>query len=358
MKSINKASIKSAFEDFYPLSLFNDEDIDSIISNSRFREMKKSGLVFKPGSNDPYIIFLLAGSIELHAKSGESFILTDSSELAKYPVANIKPRRYRAAIYSEKAVLAFIPVSVFKPILEKFGSKACIEENAIVFEDDSKILDSDWMMALLQTPMFSNLPTNLIEQLFQTMEEVHVKAGDEIIRQDDFGGYFYLIKKGECAVTKQHGKKEETLKKLFPTQGFGEEALLLNSRRSANVRMLTDGVLLKISNNNFTHFLSRNLIHWIEADGVEPILNEGAIKLYLTEKPESKISGAIRVEPGYIRNVINMLSKNKSYLILSDNEKDAVFASYLLSIRGTKGYIFKGRPEELLESDEDKNTDS
>lgn len=329
---------------FYPLSYFGDEEINIIAGKARINQMNKSDVLFKAGSNDNYVIYLIKGSIKLIAKAGEDYVLDAKSDQAKYPVANLKPRRFDAAVASDNAVLAFIPVDAIEAFLDKSKSKAKVEANVINTEDeDTKILDSDWMMALLQTPMFSKMPTDQIKQLFETMEEVEVKAGDEIIREGGFGGYYFLIKKGECEVTRKKMGRDVVVNKLYPTQAFGEEAILLNSKRSATVKMLTDGILMRISNNNFAKFLGKYLIKWIDIANAENIISKGAVKLDLTEttNPKIDLSDAIKISPASFRNELNKLNKKGAYVIISDNEKNGALASYIMNTQGLRGYVLK-----------------
>ena len=332
------------FKRFYPLSYFGEEEISNIASKARLNQMAKAEVLFKAGSNDSYVIYLIRGQVKLSAATGEEFLLDAKSDQAKYPVANLKPRRFTATVASEDALLAFIPVEIIEGFLAESKSKARVEENVINTEDeDDKILDSDWMMALLQTPMFSKMPTDQIKQLFKTMEEVEVKAGDEIIREGGFGGYYFLIKKGECLVSKNQYGKEVVLNKLYPTQAFGEEALLLNSKRSATVKMATDGVLMRISNNNFAKFLGKHLIKWIDVANAKNIVSKGAEILDLTENTDPKIDlgKAIKISPSSFRDELDKLSKKGGYVIIADSDKNGALASYLMSAHGLRGFVLK-----------------
>ncbi len=344
MEKVEQQIGKDVLKRFYPLSYFGEEELNTIAGKTRINQMSKSDVLFKAGSNDNYVIYLIKGSIRLSAKDSDDFVLDANSDQAKYPVANLKPRRFDAIVASDNALLGFIPVAVIEDFLTKSNSKAKVEKNVINTEDeDTKILDSDWMMALLQTPMFSKMPTDQIKQLFETMEEVDVKAGDEIIREGGFGGYYFLIKKGECEVSRKKMGRDVVVNKLYPTQAFGEEAILLNSKRSATVKMLTDGVLMRISNNNFAKFLGKYLIKWIDIANAENIISKGAVKLDLTEttNPAIDLSDAIKVAPSAFRDELGKLNKKGAYVIISDNEKNGALASFIMNTQGLRGYVLK-----------------
>ena len=334
---------------FYPLDSFAHEEIQLIIGKSKFNHMQKHELLFKEGSNDSDIIYLVRGSIKLTADSGEQFILDSESEQSAYPIANLKPRRFSATVHSDNASVFRIPAEVMEPFMASSVTNAQLKNNSITHDSELKVFDSDWMMALAKTHPFSQLAVPQFEKLFQCMEEIKVKAGDTIITQGEEGDYFYLVKKGQCLVSRHNGKKEIPLAELGPTESFGEEALLAHTTRNATVRMLKNGRLMRINQSDFHRFLKSQIIHWIDPDEVTNVLSDGAIKIDLTEKykPEARISGAIKIPPFMLRNQMKKLSRQKTYLLLCDNDSECAVASYLMSLRGLKSFVLRGGAESL-----------
>jgi CRP-like cAMP-binding protein len=334
---------------FYPLNSFQDEEIKLIIGKSRLNHMQKNELLFKEGSDDSDMIYLVRGSIRLTANSGENFVLDSDSEQSVYPIANLKPRRFSATVHSDNASIFRVPAKAIEPFMDNSKSKAQIKDNSISHDSEMKVFDSDWMMALAKTQPFAQLPVPQFEKLFECMEEIKVKAGDTIITQGDEGDYFYLIKKGQCLVSRHNGKKEIPLAELGPTEAFGEEALLAHTTRNANVRMLKDGRLMRITKNDFQRFLKSQIIHWVDPDEVSGILMKGAIKIDLTEKykPDVQITNAIKIPPFMLRNQMKKLSRKNSYLLLCDNDNECAVASYLMSLRGIRSFVLRGGAESL-----------
>ena len=334
---------------FSPLNSFSEEEIRLIMGKSKLNHMQKNELLFKEGSNDSDIIYLARGSIKLTASSGEQFILDSESEQSAYPIANLKPRRFSATVHSENASIFRIPAEVMEPFMANSGINVQIKDNSISHDSELKVYDSDWMMALAKTQPFSQLPVQHFEKLLECMEEIKVKAGDTIITQGEEGDYFYLINKGQCLVSRFNGKKEIPLAELGPTEAFGEEALLAKCTRNATVRMLKDGRLMRINNADFQRFLKSQIIQWVDPDQVNGLLNDGAIKIDLTEKykPDVKISNAIKIPPFMLRNQMKKLSRKNTYLLLCDNDNECAAASYLMSLRGLKSFVLRGGAESL-----------
>ena len=176
------------------------------------------------------------------------------------------------------------------------------------------------------------------------MEEVRYKAGDTVIKQGDQGDYFYLVKKGQCLISRNNGAKEIPLAELGPTESFGEEALLSNAPRNATVRMLSNGRLMRISKKDFQRFLRDKVIHWIDPGQANDILQKGAVKVDLTQQsePSEQLKGAIKISPIMLRSQMKKLSRKNTYLLLCDSDEECAVASYLLSLRGLESYVLRG----------------
>ena len=74
-----------------------------------------------------------------------------------------------------------------------------------------------------------------------------------MIRQGDEGDYFYIIREGTCSVTRLASGNawDVPLAELSTGDCFGEDALVSDGTRNATVTMLTDGVLMRLSKQQF-----------------------------------------------------------------------------------------------------------
>ena len=344
------AITSDSLKQFYPMTSFNDKELKYINARARLNQMHKRELLFREGDNDNDVVYLIQGQIKLTAATGEEFILDAESSQSQYPIANLKPRRFSATVHSENASIARIPADVIQKFISKDNSNATIEKNEIRHHAESKIFDSDWMMAMVKTPLLRQLPSKLIEKLFMAMEEIKVKAGDTIVSQGEDGDYFYMIKKGTCLVSRHNGSKEIALAELNPTESFSEEALLTDTKRNATIRMMTNGRLMRINKLNFVRFLCNHIINWLDPDQVNGILNQGAIKVDLTENAwlNAEIEDAIKIPPYMLRNQMKKLSRQNIYLLLCDDDNSNALASFLMSMRGIKSYVLRGGAESLV----------
>jgi MFS family permease len=115
---------------------------------------------------------------------------------------------------------------------------------------DSAIEHRDKEIEVLNdVPMFRPLPMPAIDELALYVDDVDVAAGQDVFRQGDHGDRFYVIADGEADVIGD-GRLIRTLR---PGDGFGEIALLHDTRRTATVRARSSIRLYTLDRH---HFLS------------------------------------------------------------------------------------------------------
>lgn len=110
---------------------------------------------------------------------------------------------------------------------------------------------------LARVDLFKTLNHYELTQLADVMESVTFAAGQEIIRQGDFGDKFYILEHGSAAayIDGEGGEKEV---KVYEHQGeyFGEIALLTSEQRKATVRATGNGCsAARLSAEDFTALL-------------------------------------------------------------------------------------------------------
>lgn len=336
----------NALSDFVPLNSLDEEDIKLVNKESKFNSYKKRETLFHEGTDDDDVIFLVSGSIRLSTKDGTSFVLEADNEQAKYPVANLKPRRYSAKVDSETAAIARVPLKLLESLLSNSGQTQFVSSNNTIEHDsEMTVFDSDWMMAMSKTPLFRKIPSQHIHKLFRLMEEVKFKAGDSVVEQGEQGDYFYLIKKGHCLISRHNGVKEVELAEIAPTDSFGEEALLTETTRNATVRMLTNGRLMRLSKKDFQNFMHKPIVHWVDINEATLMVKNGAIKVDVRAEDQTKmkrLKNAVRIPMFMLRNHLKNLSRKNTYVLVCDDGKQSAAASYLFSLRGLDTYVLRG----------------
>ena len=192
------------------------------------------------------------------------------------------------------------------------------------------------------------------------VREVRVKAGDIIIREGDEGDYYYMIQQGRCKVTRSsRAGSELTLATLGAGDAFGEEALLSEAKRNADVVMLTDGILMRLSKQDFNELLKEPMLSWVSSEQADKLVNnEGAVWIDVRPKSEyknSNIAGSINIlppftlrlkaetlDPDKLRFKAETLDPDKQYILYCNHGRQSSVCAYLLSERGLKVHCLKG----------------
>ncbi len=87
----------------------------------------------------------------------------------------------------------------------------------------------------------------MIEDLARALVPVTVAAGDDVVREGEWGGHFYLVGAGSLEVS----AGGQRIRGLNPGDGFGEIALLRDGRRTATVTALEPTDLYELDREPF-----------------------------------------------------------------------------------------------------------
>jgi CRP-like cAMP-binding protein len=101
------------------------------------------------------------------------------------------------------------------------------------------------------------------------VQPVPAKRGETIIQQGDPGDYYYLIESGRCKVSRLVAGSPVQLAELKEGDAFGEEALVADTVRNATVVMNTDGMLLRLSKQDFNDLLRAPLLQKVAGEEAE-----------------------------------------------------------------------------------------
>ena len=99
--------------------------------------------------------------------------------------------------------------------------------------------------------LFSGCSGNELRKIRSSLDEVHVPAGKQLVKEGRIGQQFFIIVEGRAAVTR-NGRKVAT---LGEGSHFGELAMLDRRPRSASVISETDMDVLVMSQRQFNGLL-------------------------------------------------------------------------------------------------------
>ena len=339
---------KNMLKTFVPPSALNAENFQELAGKTFVEDVAAGKAIFKEGETDRQSVYLLDGQAEISSSNGESKIVISGSDIAKHPLCNQQPRKFTATAKVDSKVIRID--SDLLDILLTWDQLSGIEVDEIQVEEDSAAdddTDGDWMTRILQSKAFLQVPPANIQAMFMRMQDVPAKAGDTIIKQGGDGDYYYIIKHGKAKVTRTSKTGSElTLATLGDGDAFGEEALLSEAKRNANIVMTTDGSLVRLSKEDFNELLKEPMLSWVtneEADAL--VKNEGAVWIDVrleSEHKNSGIEGSVNIPLFMLRLKAQTLDPEKIYILYCDSGRRSSACAYLLSERGLQVHCLKG----------------
>jgi CRP-like cAMP-binding protein len=344
-----------------PVSELSPQVQNELINQASILTYKKKEFVFKQGDMDDYAFYLLEGQIELLSHNQVQSTLVSGTDSARYAMARLQPRQFSARAKTDIVILELERSSLDRLMVmdqqgkeEETGGGIEMEVSHIGDEDSG-----DWMTKMLQSELFSRLPTANIQKLFTMLEPIEFKAGDTVINQGDTGDYYFIIQEGRCEVTRSpsQGAKFIKLAELHAGDSFGEEALLTDTTRNASIRMLNDGILMRLSKENFINIIKKpTLIELVYAEAKKLVDENAAVWLdvrYQNEYQESRLEGSLNIPLTILRSQTDKLEKGRRYIICCDTGGRSSAAAFLLTNYGFNVCYLKGGlssvPEDALE---------
>ena len=319
-----------------PISRLSLTDQEAVLSQGMFLTFSAGEIVYAQGREDNYANYLLEGSVEF-LWNGRFVRHLDAEQSAiKRALDGPGAKRYTVRARTWSLVLRIERTDLERKLrlADLDPGTSDLEESDIAREQPS-----NWMIRMLQSQRFANLPPQNIQRVFERMERVDTTANELIIRQGDPGGYYYVIEEGYCDVSREptHGGREVHLSELGPGDGFGEEALVSDRPRNASVTMRSSGVLMRLDKESFVELIRNPLINKVTYQTAHRMIDEGAVWIDIRHRDQFA-KGAFRNARNIPRAVIRVecrkLVKGRKYIVCGEDFGASAAAAFLLAERG------------------------
>lgn len=282
-------------------------------------------------------VYLLSGELKLSFDGGSSFVLVGGTGSSLWPLGKRPPE-----IVAGKAITDIELVRVDDDVLDIIMtwdqlSSGVDSPSGGMESTDWRVMSGAFRVQSLTDGSLSRLPSASIDELFRRFERIKVDAGEQIVREGDPGDFYYIVENGRCEVTRKVGGVDMFLAELKAGDAFGEEALVIDGRRNATVRMKTSGVLLRLKKSDFVELLREPLLKWLSWPEALHQVAGGAIWLdvrYPSEYRNDRLTGAVNVPLGEIRHAIGLLDRDREYIVYCQSGRRSSAAAFLLSQRG------------------------
>jgi CRP-like cAMP-binding protein len=326
-----------------PLSSLGADKLEELANKSTVEELPPGRVIFRQGEKDRRCVYLLAGQIELQTTGNPNLEIVKAKTLeSKYPIAQEIPRPSTCRTKTN-AVLLYIDSDLLEFLMDDTPSGTYEVTEIHVSEDP----ESDWMMRFLQSPAFLRLPTEKIHTLLVRFEEVPVHKGQTIIKQGDTDQWYYIVKEGQCLVSRRPAPSAEEIRLaiLGPGDGFGEEALITNGRRNATVTMKDDGVLVRLSKKDFNELLVKPLLQHVNHHTMMEKARSGAAIIDVRtnkEFSENGIKGAQNIPLSMFRVKTASLNPTREHIVYCNDGGQSAAGAFLLAQHGISCFVLEG----------------
>ncbi|WP_455375106.1 cyclic nucleotide-binding domain-containing protein, partial [Kaarinaea lacus] len=181
-----------------------------------------------------------------------------------------------------------------------------------------------------------------------------------IIKQGDDDGYYYIVKRGKCRVTRKPSVNAAEIEVaiLGVGAGFGEEALIMREPRSATITMTENGQLMRLSRADFTRLLAEPLVQIVSyKDVVKNPKNVFVDVRSYDEYVQNGISNSEHSPLAEMRAKIHTFDSHKQYVMVSGEGGRASAAAFLLCQQGLDAVVLNrglsGVPDDVARGNGD-----
>ncbi|MGZ4979564.1 MAG: cyclic nucleotide-binding domain-containing protein [Methylobacter sp.] len=302
----------------------------------------EDGFLFKKGDISPQLVYLINGEVTLQAAGLVVEVIAANSDSARFALAHQIPRKIDAAANGKVRFLRLNADIVNNPL-----SRIHKEDNSYMVIDETEGDPDDWMTALLRSPIFQRLPPANLQKILMSLEAVHFKKGETILEQGGAGDYYYLIKKGQCLLTRKPSPnaKEIKLAQLANGDTFGEDALLSGAPRNVTITALTDIVLLRLDKKQFISLIKEPSLKFVDYEGMQDAIARGAILLDVRSKDDyddQHLDGSINLPFFSLRMQLKTLSQERPVVVVCQDGRTSEAAAFLLLRNKIGAMILKG----------------
>ncbi|OUS26470.1 hypothetical protein A9Q99_18215 [Gammaproteobacteria bacterium 45_16_T64] len=352
--SSNTIINKELFDRFIPLSQIPLSSRDEVIKHTMITSFDVCRNIVKYSDRSKLYHYLIDGYAEIRYSFDNRTNISCEEEKSSHPLEEY--------IKHGGIVRAITPCRVL--IINRDYIKDSIEEsehleynvvhieNDIDSDEESTIDDnykSDWMTLFYQSPLAANLSSNKVQQVLKNLIHVEVVGGQKIIECHTAGDYFYIIKEGYAEVITDHAGPFKGAKfTLEPGDYFGDEALVADTIRNASVVMSTDGLIGKLTSDDFSNIIKSALVITPSVDEFmdldHPIFYDVRFPF---EYKLNHISDSLNLPISKIRHNIHTIDRDKTYVITHEGGSRSELASYLMRQAGIEAYYMD---EELFKS--------
>ncbi|MES2917213.1 MAG: cyclic nucleotide-binding domain-containing protein [Pseudomonadota bacterium] len=344
---------RDLLQTFVPLNSLSAERLDYLLEGQDIETLPAGTEICRRNEADGYTIYLLSGAVTLEGETGGVQTLDAGDLEASYALAPEQPRQCTVRASTSVNVLRFQSNRLDRVLAWDQSTESLEKALAALQPGES----SAWISRLLQSRLFYRLPPGNVVDLFKRLQPEPVVAGQHIIRRGDEADCCYIIKSGSAEVTVPGDHGPVTLALLELGQYFGEEGLLIEGTRNADITMTTDGVLMRLDKADFDTLLKAPSLALVDfAAAMEMVRKREAqwLDVRLAEEQERGVlKGALCMPLQALRVKSRLLPRGGRYIVYCDTGRRSAAAAFLLGVMGYDTQILEGGLWALMRAERD-----
>lgn len=328
-----------------PLMLLGDEGLRALLPRCRVHAFTRGVDPFQVKKWDGQVVYLVRGQLLTRMADGNSRVLVGGHDIATAPVASggKVPSESKAITEIELLSLDEDPLDIVVTWNQLAAQSEGTHEKGD--QTDWRMMSGMFAVDNLTVGAFAALPPANIQSLLAKFQRMPAKRGETIIEQGEPGDYYFLIESGRCKVSRLVAGSSVQLAELKEGHAFGEEALVADTVRNATVTMITDGMLLRLSKEDFNQLLCAPLLQKVSGEDAERRIAAGAIWIdvrFPAEYQSDGYPGAINIPLNDLRGALTALDPTKEYIVYCQTGRRSSAAAFLLSQRGLHAALLDG----------------
>ena len=322
---------------FIPFDYLTSACIEDLSSQFREHTLGKGKILFKRGSEDNECHFLINGDIDLADENFNITKIAASSEDNYLALDNSSHIHRTSAITTSECQFYSINRDYLDLVTTWSQLSEDLEEQDPDFDDSDGI---DWMDALLNSPLFTRIPPANIQKLLVRFKERNVAIGEVIVKEEEQGEEFYVIKNGRAIVSQGDGHKQKTVAAIQTGDCFGEDAIIAESVRNATVTMASNGSLMVLDKVGFDELLKKPIIKSITLEELHIQMDEGDSGTVLIDvrRPQEfrhdRLKNSENVPLNHIREKLKAMNHDFHYVVYCDGGRRSEVAAYIMTESG------------------------
>ncbi|OQW76007.1 MAG: Crp/Fnr family transcriptional regulator [Proteobacteria bacterium ST_bin11] len=334
-----------------PLSTLPFSKFEALCAQIKIEDAEEGQYLFKCGDARNDLVYLIDGNVTLQTDLLKIETIKSDSPSARFALAHQIPRKVHAVASTR---IRFLRLNA--DMMKSVQDVAYEEAESFMVVDEVEDND-DWMTTLLKSPVFRALPPANLQKILMGMQEVRVDAGTSIVNQGEPGDFYYIIKRGQCLVSRKPAPnaKEIKLAQLSDQDTFGEDALISGEPRNVSVSALTDVCLLRLGKEQFLTLIKQPTLKYVGYKDAQDLVVKGADLIDVREPDEYKsrhLPFSINLPFFSLRMQLKTLNRQHPIIVVCQNGKISETAAFILMRHKFNALILNGginslSPDEL-----------